>query len=91
METFRITREDIIKVADDLGKYISEDEINYILRNYPGWQASHPMDCWEIVIEDMIYFLKSHPDAAFEEDASTDDCHFDREDDVNLNIGEQLV
>ena len=49
------------------------------------------MDCWEIVIEDMIYFLKSHPDAAFEEDASTDDCHFDREDDVNLNIGEQLV
>jgi hypothetical protein len=79
MKTFEVTKQDILDVAGRIHQTLEEIEIDFILSDYPGWQATNPTESWDIIIEDMIYHIKQYPDDVYGEDASTDDCHFDRE------------
>lgn len=108
----KVTKEDIIEVANSVGITLTESEINWALSCYEDAQRQDPSGTWNLVVEDLCYqavefrresgpfdqlgYEQTQPepgDDDFGEDASTDDCWFDRgiDDDVNLSIGEQIV
>lgn len=49
-----IQREDIINVANSIGKHISDNDIDYIMKEINNRSDE---DMWYILVEDMIYSL----------------------------------
>lgn len=87
-----ITEGDILDVAKSINVELTKDELNWVKLCYEDAQRQDPSGTWNLVVEDLIYqaveFRKSgiseyadfhHPSHG--EDASTDDCWFDHEDD----------
>lgn len=54
-----ISKEDILRVANDLKMAISEDQIQWIIESYKDYSKQYPMDNWSEIIETMLYNLKS--------------------------------
>jgi hypothetical protein len=89
MKTFKITKEDIVGVAERISQTLTEKEIDWVLLCYGDAQREDPSGTWDLVVEDLVYqainLRKKDPDAfdnpRFGEDSSTDDTWFDREND----------
>jgi hypothetical protein len=92
MNTFKVTKEDIVNVANSIGITLTEAEINWALLCYEDAQRQDPSGTWNLVVEDLIYqavefrkeepmdiYAHNHP--RYGEDSSTDDCFFDYEND----------
>lgn len=56
----KISKEDVIDVATSIGKVLTDEEIQDIVENYPWMQEQDPTGTWNLVVEDMIYFLILH-------------------------------
>ena len=63
MKTAEITKQDIIDVATSIHKELTEEEIQDILENYWWNQKEDPTATWNLVVEDMIYFVILHRDS----------------------------
>jgi hypothetical protein len=87
MKTFKITKEDIVGVAERISQTLTEKEIDWILLCYEDAQRQDPSGTWDLVVEDLIYQIpriKNNDDfhnPKFGEDSSTDDTWFDCEND----------
>jgi hypothetical protein len=85
-----VTKEDIVDVANSIGITLTEKELDWALLCYEDAQRQDPSGTWNLVVEDLVYqaveFRKdkpgdiyAHDHPRYGEDASTDDCFFDRE------------
>jgi hypothetical protein len=54
-----ITKIDIVRTADSIGKTLEEHEIQKIIELYPEWEKQDPTATWNLIIEDLIYFIIS--------------------------------
>ena len=59
MET-KITEEDVIAVAQSIGKELTVEEVGFVLDEYPFWQENQPTSMWNEIVEDIIYFIFNH-------------------------------
>ena len=50
-----ITRLDVIEVANQIGKTLTESDIDEVLAIYPSEQDNDPTATWNLVIENCIY------------------------------------
>jgi hypothetical protein len=57
MNTARIIEEDVASVAKSIGITLSDEDCGRVLELYPTWQESDPTGTWNLVIENIIYFL----------------------------------
>jgi len=86
-----IDRTDIIQVADSIGVSLTEKQIEAIIATYPAYAAACP-DNWALIVEDMIYDITDVMNQIpFDDSEERRDFCNDPDDDVNLNIGEQIV
>jgi len=59
MTTAKIDKEDIIRIAKSIGIDIKEYEIQRIIGLYPEWEKQDPTATWNLIVEDLIYFVTS--------------------------------
>jgi len=59
MEIANIIEEDVVFVAQSIGKELTSDEIELILKIYPDAQIDDPTSTWDLVIENIIYSITS--------------------------------
>ena len=57
METANIIEEDVIAIAQSIGKELTSDEIDQVLEIYPDAQIDDPTSTWYLVIENIIYSI----------------------------------
>jgi len=93
-----ITKEDIKDVAKSINVELTDNEIKWILSLYDEAQREDPSGTWNLVVENLVYQCVEmredqdlYDNEIFGEDASTDDCWFDREDDTIIDMGTQIV
>jgi hypothetical protein len=93
-----ITKEDIKDVAESINVELTDAEINWALSQYDDAQKQDPSGNWDLVVEDLIHQCvqiredkQSYDNEIFGEDASTDDCWFDHNDDSIIDMGTQIV
>lgn len=55
METPKITSEDVKNVAKTIKQEMTDDEINFIIEEYPGAESEDPTGTWDLIVEDLIY------------------------------------
>jgi len=91
-----ITKEDITNVAKSVNVELTDSEIKWVLNSYTEAQEQDPTGTWNLVIENLIHQVKEMRNdetrydlEIYGEDASTDDCWFDYDDDID--IGTQIV
>ena len=53
----QITKEDVVYVAQSIGKILSEEQINEVLEMYPSEQEKEPFENCMLVLENIIYTL----------------------------------
>jgi len=56
----KIVEEDVIAIAEGINKKLSQEEIEFVLDEYPSWQDNDPASMWNEVIENIIYFIENH-------------------------------
>lgn len=56
----KIDRDDVIRVAESLGKTLTEDQIKVVLDEYPSWVLLDPTSTWNLIVENLIYFVIYH-------------------------------
>lgn len=88
-----ITKEDIKDVAKSINVELTDSELQWALLCYEDAQRQDPTGTWNLVVEDLIHQCvemredkQKYDSEIYGEDASTDDCFFDVEDPVILNI-----
>jgi len=93
-----ITKEDIKDVAESINVELTNAEINWVLSQYEDAQEQDPSGTWDLVVENLIHQCvqmredkHSYDNEIFGEDASTDDCWFDHNDDSIIDMGTQIV
>lgn len=52
-----IEREDVIRVAESIGKTLTEEQIDQVLEEYPSWEEQDPTATWNLIVEDLVYFV----------------------------------
>lgn len=57
-----ITRIDVIEVANQIGKSLTESDIDEVLAQYPNEQDNDPTATWNLVIENCIYNVDNNKD-----------------------------
>lgn len=57
-----ITRIDVIEVANQIGKSLTESDIDEVLAQYPNEQDNDPTATWNLVIENCIYNVENDKD-----------------------------
>jgi hypothetical protein len=57
-----ITRLDIIEVANQIGKTLTESDIDEVLAIYPNEQDNDPTATWNLVVENCIYNVENDKD-----------------------------
>jgi hypothetical protein len=57
-----ITRLDVIEVANQIGKSLTESDIDEVLASYPSEQDNDPTATWDLVIENCIYNVENDKD-----------------------------
>ena len=50
-----IQKEDVLKVAYDLKKNLTEKQIQYVLDNYESSADADPTGTWDLIVEQLIY------------------------------------
>lgn len=93
-----ITKEDIKAVAKSINVELTDNEIEWALLCYEDAQRQDPSGTWNLVVEDLIHQCvemrenrQEYDNEIFGEDASTDDCWFDHDDDELIDMGTQIV
>lgn len=56
----KISKEDVVDIATSIGKVLTDEEIQDIVENYWWNQEEDPTATWNLVVEDMIYFIILH-------------------------------
>jgi hypothetical protein len=51
----KVTKEDVINVANSIGITLTEAEINWAILCYEDAQRQDPSGTWNLVVEDLIY------------------------------------
>ena len=54
-----ITAEDVKGVADFIGKTLTQEQTDEVLKLYPGEQEGDPSAEWYLVVEKIIYDITS--------------------------------
>ena len=49
-----ITKEDVLRVAYDLKQTLTDEQVDWILKEYPNYQPQYPQDNWSYIVEIMI-------------------------------------
>jgi hypothetical protein len=57
-----ITRLDVIEVANQIGKTLTESDIDEVLAIYPNEQDNDPTATWNLVVENCIYNVENDKD-----------------------------
>lgn len=57
-----ITRIDVIEVANQIGKSLTESDIDEVLAQYPNEQDNDPTATWNLVVENCIYNVDNNKD-----------------------------
>lgn len=57
-----ITRIDVIEVANQIGKSLTESDIDEVLAIYPNEQDNDPTATWNLVVENCIYNVENDKD-----------------------------
>jgi Ca2+-binding EF-hand superfamily protein len=60
--TGKILKEDIIRIAKSIGKSLTDKEVEKVLEEYPAWEKQDPTATWNLIIEDIVYFVISERD-----------------------------
>ena len=60
MKIAEVTRQDVIDVATSIGKVLTDEEVQDITDNYWWNQAEDPTATWDLVVENMVYFVILH-------------------------------
>lgn len=58
MNDLPIGREDVLKVANDLGFLISEKQVNQVLERYPSAEDEDPGGTWNLIVEQILYEME---------------------------------
>lgn len=56
MTTEKIDKQDVTNFARSIGKSITDKQAEFIVQQYPDWQAIDPLATWNSIVEDLIYF-----------------------------------
>jgi hypothetical protein len=56
--TNNIGVEDVQNVANSLGITLTNDTIDWVLKNYDDWENYDTTSNWSEIVESMLYFLK---------------------------------
>lgn len=59
METPSITPEDIKNVAKRIKQEVTDEEIEKIIEEYPAAEEQDPTATWDLIVEELIYQIKS--------------------------------
>lgn len=93
-----ITKEDVKDIARSINVELTETELLWIRACYKGEQNNDPTATWDLVVETLIYeciemrkISHLYEQEIFGEDASTDDCWFDGDDDTIIDMGHQIL
>jgi hypothetical protein len=57
MTTTKIDREDVLRIAKSIGKILTYEQSNQILELYPDWQSQDITATWDLIVEDLVYFV----------------------------------
>ena len=57
-----ITRIDVIEVANQIGKTLTESDIDEVLAIYPNELDNDPTATWNLVVENCIYNVENNKD-----------------------------
>lgn len=91
----KVTKEDIIEVAKSLGITLTETELNWVLLCYEDAQRQDPSGTWNLVVEDLcqqaVEFRRKQEEADEESEETRRDFCNDPEDDIDINMGGQIV
>jgi hypothetical protein len=55
MKTYKLIEEDVIDIANTIGKTLTEKEIEWVLLCYEDSQRQDPIATWNLVVENLIY------------------------------------
>jgi hypothetical protein len=55
METPKITPEDVKNVAQSIKQEVTDEEIQFIIDEYPGEEENDPTGTWDLIVENIIY------------------------------------
>lgn len=55
-----ITEEDVKKVANSINMEVSEEEVEYVLRNMDSTCAEESYSTWDLVVERLLYEANSY-------------------------------
>ena len=55
MKTSNIEKEDVLSVAYDIKKNLTDKQVLYVLENYDSAQEEDPSATWDLVVENLIY------------------------------------
>lgn len=59
MKTYQLIEEDVIDIANTIGKTLTEKEIEWVLLCYEDSQRQDPTATWNLIVEDLIYQLET--------------------------------
>lgn len=55
MKTFKLTKEDVLTVAQDLRMPVNDEEVQLVLDNFEAESKNDPTATWNLVVEQMLY------------------------------------
>lgn len=51
----KIQKEDVVNVSEHLGVLLTEEQIQWVLDNYDGYEQQDPTGNWTLIVEQMLY------------------------------------
>jgi hypothetical protein len=57
MKPAPITKEDVLRVAKSINKTVTDKQIERILEMYSAWEEIDTTATWDLIVEDVIYFV----------------------------------
>lgn len=57
MTTTKIDKTDVVRTASAIGKTLKEYEVQRIIELYPEWEKQDPTATWNLIVEDLVYFV----------------------------------
>ena len=53
--TNKITKEDVINVGNTINKTLTDEDIDWVLKNYESYENEEPHSTWNLIVERMLY------------------------------------
>ena len=57
MKTFELAKKDVLQVAESIGITLTNEQVFEVIDEYPAWAENDPTGTWDIIVEDIIYFV----------------------------------